>query len=408
MLNNYRARTLTFTDLLIFGIVLLAMRLYTLFIPYSTAKAVVMLGEIIVLAFLIVHIVYDKETHVPMRYRWLLGIILLSLILATFASKVYHNQGFLDSIISQYDFYFFLFYFLLHYLRPDPRKLLSMFLIFGYVYFFIYITQFFVYPKVIVNSRILAERGTIRIFMPGLPFLFTSFFLLLGRFFITKRIRYILMLLPLASIFIILGSRQLLATVVLLTMINILLSRTIKSKLLTYIMIFLCIVPVFFMFEGILNELLKTSQRQFAVGLAENIRFQAAYFFLADFNTNFIWMLTGNGAPGSHSHYGDYIRMLNENFGFYLEDIGLIGDFVKFGVLFVIGQVLFLIKLLRTKLYEEYTFIRYNVMSIMLTMFSGSGLHSSVIALICMMMYIADVVEHDIILKSRKKAPAPI
>lgn len=391
MAVRYRHNSYSFTDLLIFGITLLSVKLYTLFIPYGGARLAVLMAEAIVIVFLIVHFVYDRSPRVHMNYRWEIGLIFFSLILSTFAAFLFHGQNYKSTLLSQYDFYFFLFYFLLHFLKPNPSKLLTIFLVFGYLYALVYFAQYFVYPRLILSSKVMIDRGTIRIFMPGLPYLFTSYFILLGRFFMNKNIKYIIALIPLLIIVFLIGSRQLLASVILLTMINILLSRTIRSKLFTYLLIGACIIPVFFIFESVFSELLKVSEQQLTAGTRENIRYQAAYYFITKFNDNPLWMLVGNGSPDTESGYGRQLAMLSDQFGYYQADIGIIGDFVKFGILFVIGQFALLIKLLRTKLIEEHTFIIYNVLSIFLTMFLGAGLHSSTIGLLCFMMYIADV-----------------
>ncbi len=153
MLVRFRANKYTFTDLLIYGIILLSIGLYTLFIPYGGAKLAVYLSELIVFVFLILHIVYNRGKRIPMNFRWEIGLIFIGLILSTFAANLFHNQGFSQSLISQHDFYFFLFYFLLHYLKPDPKRIINMFLVLGFIYLVLYLVQYFLYPRLIVSCR---------------------------------------------------------------------------------------------------------------------------------------------------------------------------------------------------------------------------------------------------------------
>ncbi|MBN1598297.1 MAG: hypothetical protein JW894_08380 [Bacteroidales bacterium] len=394
MVTKYTHQNYNFTDLLIFVIILLSIKLYTLFIPYGATKFAVLLGEIIVLVFLAVHFVYDHSKRISMGYKWEITLIFFSLILSTFAAEIFHNQGISKTLFAQYDFYFFLFYFLLHYLKPDPKKMLQMFLVLGYIYVLLYLIQYFLYPRIIVSSRVSAERGTIRIFIPGIQYMFTSYFILLGRFFQKKQIKYILALIPIIVIVFLLGTRQLLSVIMLLTLLNILFSKTVKSKVFMYILIASCIIPFYFAFEGIFNEILMTSQQQFAEGATENIRYKAAYYYLFNFNSNPLWMLVGNGAPGINSDYGRQVMILQEEYGYYQSDIGIIGEFFKFGIIFVIAQFVLLYKMLITKLPEEFKFIIYNVLSIFFTMLVGAGLHAATIGLLCFMMYFADISRH--------------
>ncbi len=241
------------------------------------------------------------------------------------------------------------------------------------------------------HAGVYADRGTIRIFIPGIQYMFTSYFILLGRFFTTKNAKYIIGLIPILIVVFLLGTRQLLAVILLLTLLNILFSRAVKSKFFTYLLIALCIIPFFYAFEGIFREILETSEQQISEGAAENIRYKASYFYLFNYNSNPLWILIGNGAPGLNSDYGNQVSMLSDKYGYYQSDIGIIGEFFKYGIIFVIGQIALLIKLLRIKLPEEHKFIIYNALSILLTMFVGAGLHASTIGLICFMMYFADI-----------------
>ncbi len=375
---------------LIWIITLCSLRLFTFIIPMSIAKGVTLMGVLIVFGLLMVYIVYANDDGIRKRFRTEIVMIFIALIISAFAAEFFHEQSILTTLFSQYEFYVFIFYFLLHRMRPDSVKIVDMFVWLGYIYCFIYFLQYFAYPAKIVSSIIFNDRGTIRIFMPGSQYIFASWFILLSRYFISKKLINIIGLIPIFIVFILLGTRQVLATIILLTLLNILLSRSIKSKVTTYILIALMLIPFYFLFQGIFDQLFEVSKKA-QNGMKDNIRIMAANYFLFDFNRNPLWLLTGNGMPGPHSHYGVFLSDISDKLGYYQSDIGIIGDLSKFGILFALAQLMFMIKMVFLKYSEKHAFIRYNAIAMILTMFTGAGLGSGIIVFSCLMFYIAEV-----------------
>ena len=68
----------------------------------------------------------------------------------------------------------------------------------------------------------------------------------------------------------------------------------------------------------------------------------------------------------------------------------------------VVAKLSMYIRLLKWKLNEKYTFIRYNMITILLTLFTAGGVNASVLALACMMMYICDLNKEEHKMLSKK------
>ena len=326
------------------------------------------------------------------RESWAL---LIPLAIGLFSAKFFHDQPFAITIIAQHGIYFILFYFLLHKLKPHPDKLLTIFIWLGYIYCILYAIQWAIFPRQIIFANMLFDRGTVRIFMPGSEYLFSGYFILLGRFFFTKKLKYIVYLVPYIIILLLMGTRQMIASLVFATLVNVMLSRTIRSKFFMYMLIAACLIPFYFVFKDIFDQMLQVTAEQKSEGITANIRFRAIVFYLFNFNENPLWMLIGNGMPDVLSDYGKTISSFGQNMGYYLEDIGLFADFFHYGIILVIAKLSIYIRLVKWPLPEKYTFIRYNVITILLTLFTGAGLNSSVLALTCMMMYISDISSTD-------------
>ena len=124
-----------------------------------------------------------------------------------------------------------------------------------------------------------------------------------------------------------------------------------------------------------------------------NVRVKAASFFLSDFNKSNWAYLIGNGAPGS-SGYGLRMSGIAERYGYFRSDLGLIGEYTQFGVLFVIGVIIILYRALSSRLPEDLMFIKYNFLGIIITLVTGGGAFGSNsinILINCMLLYMIDM-----------------
>jgi hypothetical protein len=392
------------SNALIWFAVLTSIQFYSLFISWGMGKAVVFLGAITVVFFLVIHIVYGKVQKVPMKFTIEAWIFILALIISPLSALIFHEQSIPITLYGQSGIYFIFLYFLLHQIRPDPEQLMKMFITLGYLYCGVYVVQYIVYPIQLVSSTILEDRGTIRIFLPGSEYLFSGYFILLGRYFMYKKAKYLLYIIPYLIILLLMGTRQMIASLLFASLISVLLSRTIKSKALTYMVLALCMIPLYFVFKDIFLKMFEVSFEQSEAGLQENVRYKAAVFFLSNYNPNKIWILIGNGIPETLSKYGRDLAYISEYAGYYLDDIGLLGDLFRFGIFFIVAKIVIYIRLASKKTQEKFTFIRYNNITILLTMFTGGGINASILVLMSFMMYIMDV--NDLELLNKKKLPA--
>ncbi|KAF5029094.1 hypothetical protein DSECCO2_652180 [anaerobic digester metagenome] len=203
------------------------------------------------------------------------------------------------------------------------------------------------------------------------------------------------------------GTRQLLFSMFLLTMLNILLSRKVKSKLMVILLAAFAAIPVILMFQDIFTSIISLSKEQ-SQGFEENIRVLAGTFFLTDFFPNNLAYITGNGADSANSGYGMTIQMYKDVFGFYQSDIGIIGDFSKFGILFLTGVFSILYRILKTRLSDDLNYIKYFFLFVILTGITGAGPFGDAnsIVTISIILYLADVDKHNRSLEEEEQALA--
>jgi len=379
-------------------LILLSLKFFQLvFIPEIVIKLSEWIGFGIILVFLVISFVYNQEKQFKKHFTFPIILILLAVAISMVAVNVYHDQSFLVTLHTQRAIYLYFAYFLLHYLKVSGEFLIKTFIAIAILYIGLYISQTVLYPTQITNAKMFLDRGTLRIFAPGAGYMIICYYIWLFLFFKTLKFKYILALLVTMAVVVMLGTRQVLATMLLITIIFILQSKIIKSKFLLFLLIFSAIIPVYLLFQDILVQMVDVTREQ-SRGVESNIRVRAAEFFLTDyFPKNKFAYFTGNGVAGS-SAFGAKTLKYAEGYGYFQSDIGLIGEYSKFGVLFVLGVVIILFRTMTTRLPEKLLFIRYNFLGIIITIVTGAGAfgtNASTILLNVMLLYMIDLHLND-------------
>lgn len=386
-----------FKRVLIFFIILTSLQLFNFsFLGEQVIKIADIAGIGLTLVIIILQLVYSQKDGFRMYFKWEITIIIASVFISMFMAYSAHNQSLATTILAQRFMYFYLIYFALHQIRIKDTDLEKFMVFLAVLYVLFYIVQYLAYPKLLFDVRISEERGTVRIFQLGLAYLIISYFYVLNKIFGEFSIKWIILLISFFSIFILMGTRQLLVSVLFLTIIYILLSKRVKSRMLVILLGFVAVIPVAIMFQDIFNNIISLSKEQ-SVGFEENIRILSGTFFLTDFFPNNFAYITGNGAESLNSSYGQLIQMYKDVFGFFQSDVGIVGDYSKFGAFFLIGVIFILFKVLNWKISSDLEYIKYFYYTVVLISFTGGGFfgESSAIVTICITLYIIDVHEHD-------------
>lgn len=123
-----------------------------------------------------------------------------------------------------------------------------------------------------------------------------------------------------------------------------------------------------------------------------NVRLLAINYFMNDFMPADIAYIFGNGQDSINSPFGKHVNMLKRVFGFYQSDIGIIGDYSKFGLLFVIAQLSIYGRIVFGKLHPNLEFLRYMFIGLTITLFTGRNYlgNPGGIVFICAVCYLID------------------
>lgn len=384
--------------LIVLFIIITSLGMYEIaFLGKEVINVLELSGIAMIALVIMLQLVYGTGEKFKMNFGWEIALILCGVFVSMFTAYTGHHQGFTTTLIAQRFMYFYFFYTALHYIRISDVDLEKIIVYLGLVYVLFYLIQFIFYPSVIFNVRTSVERGTVRIFLQGLSYMVLAYFLVLNKIFERFTISRLLLLFVFFSIFILMGTRQVILSMFLLTFLNILFSKQVKSRILIIFLAILSVIPVIFIFQDIFLSIINVTQQQ-SENFQNDIRVRAATFFLTELFPDKTAYITGNGAPSNNSSYGQMIQMYMDVYRYYQSDVGIIGDYSKFGILFVIGIFSIIIRVLTQKVSNENSYIKYYYYNILLTLFTGGGAFgdSGSIVVICITLYILDIDRHNL------------
>ncbi len=381
-----------FKRLLLIIIILSSTALYNFTFVGKFSIIAELIAIALILGIIIFYSIYDNSFRFRQNFSPFIAIFFISLPFSMLIADKFHGQSMTISLYAQRGIYFYLLYFALHKLKLEPKEFEKIFVFFAIIFILLYLTQLALYPRVIlVESKILHERGTTRILLAGMDYLIIGYFLSLKYFLEKRHLKYTILLLASLSIIILIGSRTLLFTILAATLLYLLLSRRIRYKPLIYFLSALGMTLIYFAFQNIFQELIKTALYKDPIN-TQNIRYKALNYFLTSLFPSKIAYIFGNGADAGHSEYSHSIGLINTRYGFYLGDIGIIGDYVKYGAFFVLGIFGILYKVFKTKIHPEYDYIKYFYAFTIMAMILGGGFtDSGFIVVVCITLYMTDV-----------------
>jgi hypothetical protein len=380
-----------FNKILIFLILLCSAYFFQLaFLPEQLVYLIQFGVTGMMFVIIVVQMIYGYTYTQKLNFGYTVVLILASVFLSMIIAQAYHGQNYPLSVWANRFMYFYLFYFFLHLLKPEIKDIEKIIIILGAAYAVAYLVQFVIYPITIFDVRQEADRGTIRIFIPGGSFMMLALFFFLRKFYLENKMRYIFYVLLFYGILVMQGTRNSMAATALVIILSLIFSKTIRSKYIIYLLFLLSVIPMYMIFNEIFVSLIEKTEEQ-TVDFESDIRVRAATYFLTDFFPNKLAYFLGNSQDHMGSVYGMRVHTLKIAYGFYQSDVGFIGEFSKYGLIFALGAFWLLVKVLTTRLRPEHEYIKYYLYrSIILLPFGSGFTNPSSIAVLCLIMYIAD------------------
>ncbi|MDA3780763.1 MAG: hypothetical protein PF487_11175 [Bacteroidales bacterium] len=278
-----------------------------------------------------------RKKNLPFKINVNLFIFLP--LLSTVGAYYYHDQSYYLSLLVLRSNFFWLFYYLLHIYGVPINKLIKMLLYIGVVWALINIIQQFTYPIYFFFARLIDgdieyRAGVYRFMINrshyGIFLLLYSAF----KFYSTRKGKYLFYItLSLVGIYF-LGTRQVtFAAIICLFLLGFLHKGNIKVLTIAFTII---IASLFFYYRTqLFGQYIQMTSSQLD---EDYIRILAGDFYLNRFwPDEIVSKIIGNGKENGLSEYGKKMWYIYDNLHFYRNDVGIIGAFNMFGILYVIN-----------------------------------------------------------------------
>jgi hypothetical protein len=361
------------------------------YIPYQFGLVIAFGACMLMLLWILLALIYDRSVKFKHHSGLIIGLVFVAVFLGVFGARWGHNQSFLLSLWASGYMYFYLFYFFLHSVRIREGELEKLLVYMGILFILTYFFQYVIYPTQMFGVRAHEERGTVRIFLPGASFGAFMFYYSLQKIFTTEKKIYILLCLLYLAVPLLQGTRSAILNLFLGTTVFVLFNRHVKSKMAVMGLMFISAILVFFVFQDIIMNLIEVSQQQ-ASQENEDIRVRSAKFFLYEFSPTTLNYWIGNGESHMANAYGMKVFFYKAFYGFYQSDIGVIGEYSKYGVLWFLCVFLISRQLFVMKIEPRYLYMKFYALNLMFDLvINGAFTRAYEIIVITSILYIYDV-----------------
>lgn len=322
-------------------------------------EVVCLLLSVLLLVVYKISAIIQNKVFFDGRFRWEIILILISVFISFYGAAIYHGQSVFLSFISSRFMYFYLMYFVLFCFNIKCYELENLLLIVSILYSFVFLFASF-YPSVVdvpVSQDFL--RDTIRVRMPGLLLIVLAFFNHLSRYYRDRRLINLILFTFFMIIIIRSGTRMVIFPSLGLGIIFMV--TKIKMRKTSFIA-FITLLFSLFIFYPIISSAFNLASNEIfdpKTGGTLAIRVNDIKFFMSQLFPSLGSYITGNGFASYHDTYGNFIFFLTQKFNYYQADIGILGDYTKFGLVYLIGVIALLIKVFLTKFDNESIYLKY-------------------------------------------------
>jgi hypothetical protein len=353
--------------------------------------------EALICALLVVIVLFNLNIFKQKGHFFKINVLLFLLLplLSVYGAHIYHDQPIHLSLLLYRLNIFWLFYFVLHLFNIDKEKIIRIIIIVGVIWCFLTIVQQFTYPYYYFyirgDDRTSFYRDDIYRFMLagevyGLFMLIYFFY----KYTTTQKMYNLLFVVLGLLAFYFYGTRQVAAAVIVVIFLSLFYIKGL-SKLQYFILLpIIGALVINFLQPSLLKNYIESTSTQ--LDDDNYIRFLAADFYLNDYWPHWSAKIIGNGRHHQDSSYGEEMANIISVFDFWRSDVGIIGTFNTYGILYVLNifwvniKGMFLkIKSQRDKYLKLFFFYFF-----MLLILSENYSNGTVIPFLCLIFYLVD------------------
>ena len=300
-----------------------------------------------------------NKIHIRFK-KFVLGLIIIPL-LGFIPAYILHGQGFLASLLGAHINLGYFFFFFLFLIKAKEQQIVKIFCIFGIFWSGIELVQQFTYPTYWFATRgdtfehsIEIRNGIYRYNVLGREFGLILLFYCFERFMLEKSRKYLLgIIIALVGIYL-LATRQIIAMSVVCLFAGLFMMK--KISIGSFMLIAIVAAIIYANAETLFGEFIEMTESVDK----DYIRFLAYEFYGITYNKgNILGFLLGNGSPYAPSSYFQEIDNLEQSFGLYRADIGVVGMYSTFGIMYVIMILWFFIYVFRHRKFIDTYLLMY-------------------------------------------------
>ena len=300
--------------------------------------------------------------------------VLLSIFLAQFSWK--QDLTYFSSTIPY--LLWVVFFYLLH-IRFPIAKLEKIIFFYGWLYILLFMYQF-THSNVVYfgfREEFAEDRGVIRILFPGAGVFLLAYYIALNKVMDKSKYRWLFALFILCGIAVTIlqVTKQSIAILLLITLFHLLRTVSVGKKILIMVLAGALIYGTLHSNNPISRGIIE-SQRDNVQQGNQNIRILASEYFVNDFSPNLLSRIFGNGYPNLKSNYGKFITILEDNYGYFLTDVGVVGMYAMFGILPIIAYLIIFYKGLSMRVPSEYQYLKYYLFNLLATCLTSDSIFS--------------------------------
>lgn len=337
---------------------------------------------------------YNKIYKNALLFKYNVHLFIWIPFLSAYGALLYHHQSFGLSVLVLRTNFYWLLYFVLHIFNIPKKKIINLMLFIGAVWIFITIAQQFTYPHYYFfsrddNEQSIFRAGVYRYMVVGHQYGDFVLFYFFYNFLIGRKFQHLaFVFFGLLGLYFY-GTRQFALSAVICLAISALL---VKGMHRIYMIIFLGIAAavVFYFKDQLFGQYVEMTEDQLKYG--DDIRLLSANFFLTEYWPSKLARLIGNGTAYASSLYGREIVKINVYFHFYRSDVGIIGAYNQFGLLYALNILWVNIKGLTGKYFTyENNYMRlFFLNALILIVLSEYYSNPTVIPFYCFILYLVD------------------
>jgi hypothetical protein len=328
-----------------------------------------------------------------LRFKNAIILFFVGLVLNIISAYVNQGQHPWQTFLGFGSFYFILFYFFLHTIQISRKFIESIILIFAILYSVLYIIQVSVYPNLIFRDIPLEDRGTLRLLIEGNGFLMLAYFLMLNRYLLNFRFINILFALFFFVILFMGGFRTLTFGALFISiMMFYRLTRLSAQSISLMVFLILLFVGIFQLklTSDILGYMVNSTEEHLEQGNSY-IRILEFDYFLNKYPENGSIYVFGGGLPVGNGSYSRTMEFTKQQYGYFWDDLGIIGFYIVIGVVALLGLLWYAIKAIFIKIPPGRFYLNFYFLYLLIVSFTTMEIYrTGIFAVEAIVLYLID------------------